>query len=125
MKTKKNKLEWAVFAASLALIGAVAAILVHQYVTGSHSPPSITITSGDAIETNGRFALPLEVRNGGDTTAEDVILEVTLSWAGGQERGEATLPYVPYRSHRRVWVTFSRDPRNGQLSSRIVGYREP
>ena len=125
MSMKKNKLEWAVFAASLALIGAVAAILVHQYVTGGHSPPSITITSGDAVETNGRFALPLEVRNGGDATAEDVTVEVTLSWGEGQERGEATLPYVPYRSHRRVWVTFSRNPRQGQVSSRVVGYREP
>jgi uncharacterized protein (TIGR02588 family) len=121
----KNTLEWAVFALSLALIAGVAGLLLRQQFTGSHSPPSIAVTAGAAVATAGGFAVPLDVRNVGDTTAVGVTIDVSLRWEGGEERGEATLPYVPYRSRRRAWVVFRQDPRDGRLAARVLGYREP
>lgn len=121
----KNTLEWAVFAISLVLIAGVAGLLLRQQFTGGQSPPSIAVTAGAAVATAGGFAVPLDVRNEGDTTAEEVTVEVSLRWEGGEERAEATLPYVPYRSRRRAWVVFPRDPRDGRLATRVLGYREP
>lgn len=122
---KKNTLEWIVFAASAALILTCVVLLVYRQLSGSGSPPSVAVQTGEIVETTGGYAVAVRVRNDGDTTAEEVAIEATLSWPGGEEHGEITLAYVPYHSHRRAWVVFTRDPRQGRLEARVIGYREP
>lgn len=122
---KKNTLEWAVFGTSLVLIASVATLLLYQHFTGGDEPASLVTTIGSAVETAGGFAVPVEVRNEGDTTAEDVRLQATLKSESGIETGEALIPYVPYRSSRRAWIAFSGDPRAGHVTVRVLGYREP
>ena len=121
----KNRLEWAVFGTSVALIVCVTLLLLYQTVTGGNEPASLVTTVGKAVETAGSYGVPIDVRNTGDVTAEDVRLRATLEFDRATETGEALLPYVPYRSSRRVWITFSRDPRGGTLTVRVLGYREP
>ena len=125
MTPQKNTLEWMVFSASVVLIAAVVGVLVYAAVTSEGRPPSVSVTSGSAIAAAGGFAVPLDIRNDGDTTAEDVQIEVTLTIGSEKERGSAVLPFVPHRSHRRAWVTFKNDPGRGTLDARVVGYREP
>lgn len=120
----KNVLEWAVFGASLALIATVVGLLLHEHFTTGSGPAEITITMGRPVAVGGAYALPLDIRNHGDTTAEDVRVAVTLN-GEASEATDVTLPYVPYRSQRRAWVTFSRDPASGKLAARVLGYREP
>ena len=122
---KKNTLEWTVFGLSLALIAGIVILLVHEHLAGENRPPSIAANVGEAVATSGGYAVPIDVRNDGDTTAEEVQVEGSLTWEGGSERGEAVLSFVPYRSERRAWIAFSHDPRNGKLEVRVVGYREP
>ena len=122
---KKNRLEWTVFGVSLVLIVGVVALLVREQVTGGQRPPVIAVSAGDAVRSGDSFAVPLDVSNEGDTTAEDVRVEAVVTWGGGTERGEALLPFVPYQSHRRAWLTFTRDPRGGTMTTRVLGYREP
>lgn len=124
MKTDKNRLEWTVFGASLALIGLVVGLLLHAHLTTGGGPADIAVTLGDPVAADGRYAVPVEVRNDGDTTAEDVQVRVSLT-GGEEETSEVTLPYVPYRSQRRAWVTFSRAPAPDRLAARVLGYREP
>ena len=125
MTARKNALEWSVFAASLALILVVVIVLVHAHVTSEDRPPSIAVSIGDAIQAPEGYAVPLLVRNEGDRTAEDVHLEVVLATAAGEERATAVISFVPHRSERRAWVTFSRDPAAGRLTLRVLGYEEP
>jgi len=122
---KKNILEWIVFAASAALILTCVGLLVYQQLSSSGSPPSVSVATGDIVETTGGYAVAVRVRNDGDTTAEEVAIQATLSWPGGEEHGKITLAYVPYHSHRRAWIVFTRDPRQGRLDARVIGYREP
>jgi uncharacterized protein (TIGR02588 family) len=122
---KKNVLEWTVFAVSAALILGCAALLVYQQISGGRAAPSIAVVTGEIRQTAGGFAVAVEVRNTGDTSAEEVGIEALLSSAGGHERAETTLAYVPYHSVRRAWLVFARDPREGQLTARVLGYREP
>ncbi|MBA2305905.1 MAG: hypothetical protein H0W08_25195 [Acidobacteria bacterium] len=121
----KNRLEWTVFAVSLALIAGVVSLLVYQHFASGDAPPSIFVTAGPAITTGGGFAVPFDIRNEGDVTAEDVRVEATLNWPGGSERGETVVPLVPYRSHRRAWIAFTRGPAGATLHPRVLGFREP
>lgn len=125
MKPKKNTLEWIVFSISVVLIAGVVGILLYGTLTSEGRPPSLSITPGPAEVTAGGFAVRLDVHNGGDTTAEDVQVEVTLTSGNEKERSSAVLPFVPHRSYRRAWVTFKTDPARGTLEARVVGYREP
>jgi uncharacterized protein (TIGR02588 family) len=123
---KKNELEWTVFGTSLAIILAVAGLLVYQIVTGGGERPALlAATIGAPLETADGYALPIDVRNEGDVTAEDVRIQATLNDSGTSQISEAVVPYVPYHAQRRVWVTFSRDPRAGTVTVRVSGYREP
>jgi uncharacterized protein (TIGR02588 family) len=122
---KKNRLEWTVFGISLALILAVAGLLVYQEITGGDSPASLVARADAPQATAGGFAVPIDVRNIGDTSAEEVRIEAALTWTGGTERGEVVVPLVPYRSKRRAWIAFSHDPRDGEITVRVLGYREP
>ena len=121
----KNRLEWTVFGVSVVLIAGVLGLLLQRHVTSGTGPAAIRITLGEAVSSGAAYAVPVEVRNSGDTTVEDVHVSVTLTGGGRGESSEVTLPYVPYRSQRRAWVTFSRQPSTGQLEARVIGYREP
>jgi uncharacterized protein (TIGR02588 family) len=125
MTLNKNVLEWTVFGASLLLIGLVAGLLVHEHFTTGDGPAEIAVTLGEPVASSGSYAVPVDVRNGGDTTAEEVHVSVALTGGGDDETSVVTLPYVPYRSQRRAWVTFSRAPSAGRLAVRVLGYREP
>lgn len=124
MKMKKNPLEWTVFGVSLVVIVTVLGLLLREHFTTGRGPAALAISLGPAVGSDGGYAVPVHVRNDGGTTAEDVHVAVTLAGAA-VEAGEVTLPYVPYRSHRRAWVMFSRDPSDGRLDARVLGYREP
>lgn len=69
--------------------------------------------------------MPLEIHNDGDRTAERVRIEASLQTPGAAERSETEVSFLPYRSHRRAWVTFTRDPSGGEIRIRVLGYEEP
>jgi len=121
---KKNALEWTVFGVSVVLITTVLGVLVHEQVTTGDRPAALAIALGEPVASTEGYAVPIEVRNDGDRTAEDVHVEVTLS-GSPLEVSDITVPYVPYRSHRRAWVQFTRDPAGARLTARVLGYREP
>lgn len=122
-RPQKNVLEWSVFGLSAALVLAIAGFLVYAHVRGANRPASIRIEAGEPVATAGGFAVPLTVFNDGDRTAEAVRIEAT--WGSEGERSETELAFVPYRSHRRAWVTFTRRPTGADIRFRVVGYRDP
>ena len=121
---KKNLLEWIVFGVSVAVIVTVAGLLLREHFTAGNRPAEIVLTVGQAVAAGQRYAVPIEVRNSGDTAAEDVQVSVTLQ-TPEPEKSDVTIPYVPSRSTRRGWVLFSRDPGTTRLEARVLGYREP
>ncbi|MGI8431668.1 MAG: hypothetical protein ACR2MW_05165 [Chthoniobacterales bacterium] len=66
------------------------------------------------------------MKNLGDETAADAHLEVTLTSPSGEsEQADLTVPYLPRHATRHAWVSFRRDPREGKLTSRVLGYQKP
>jgi uncharacterized protein (TIGR02588 family) len=125
-KVDKNSLEWAVFAVSLAALLATVGFLVWDAATADSSSPDLRVELGPPEPRSGGFAVPVTVRNLGDETAEGVRVEVTLELPGAPpEKAEIDMAFVPRRSRREGWVTFHRDPRQGRLDGRAVGYEKP
>lgn len=120
---KKNLLEWTVFGISLTLIAIVAGLLLREHFTTGDGAPDLIVMLGRAERSGQGYAIPVDVRNGGDRSAEDVQLTVTLH-SVPSEQTDITIPYVPYRSVRRVWVMLSREPGAGPLDARVTSYRE-
>ncbi len=124
-KIHKNWLEWAVFGVSAALIATVITFLVYESATLGDALPDIQLSSGAPEARSGYFAVPLEVTNKGDQTAEGVHIEVVLRAAGQEERADLEIQFLPRRGRREAWVTFKTDPRKGTLEARVLGYEKP
>lgn len=122
---RKNWLEWAVFALSIAIIAATVGFLVHGSMTLGDSPPRLEIFLGEARAERGLFLVPVVVENRGARPAAGVRVEVVLTAGQFSEQGGFDLSYSPGGSVRRGEVAFSRDPRSGTLKARAPGFEEP
>lgn len=120
----KNRLEWTVFGASLLVIVLVAGWLVTRMAGTDRPSVRLEITTAESRRASQGYDLAVDVANTGDVTAESVRIEVTVPSAGGQERRDVEIEYVPYRSKRRVWVTFDADPATNRPAARVLSYHE-
>lgn len=125
MKIHKNWLEWTVFGVSAAMIATVIGFLLYECATMGEALPDIQLHLGTPEARSGYFAVPLEVTNKGDQTAEGVHIEVLLRAGGKEERADLEVQFLPRRGVREAWVTFKSDPRNGTLEARVLGYEKP
>jgi uncharacterized protein (TIGR02588 family) len=126
MKTPaKNQLEWSVFAASAVLIVVVIGALAYFEVTRPDTPPELQVRTMSTRGSAGGFAVRVEVENRGGETAENARVEVELALDGASERSELLLAFVPRGGVRRGEVLFTKDPAQGRLLARVVGYETP
>ena len=127
MTPNKNAFEWTIFAIGLVLITLTLGYLVYDGLTRGDSPASLSVSLGEVQLQRDRLMIPVLIDNNGDTTAEDVNVEVLLRESGGEEqRAEITFPYVPRHAHRRGWVSFQKTgSKRVELEGAVVGYREP
>lgn len=120
----KNWLEWTVFGLSLLLIGVVIGVLGREALSASNTPPLLNVELGSPEQRGDSYMVPITVRNTGDHTAEQVIVEVTLEGVE-TETSELDLAYVPRGSQREGWAVFTQDPTQGQLSGRVLAFEQP
>jgi uncharacterized protein (TIGR02588 family) len=128
MKTPaKNWLEWMVFGASAVLVAATVGYLAYDAATLGDGPPRVSVTTGRAVPAPGGFALGVTVRNDGDRTAEEVMVEVEIERAdGGTERASLLVPRLPRGARSDATVILRSDPRAARaVRARPVSYREP
>jgi uncharacterized protein (TIGR02588 family) len=123
---QKNALEWIVFAASCVLVLGVVGYLGYVSMTLGDSPPKVEVTIGKAEKAGEYYRVPIEVENRGDRTAESVHIEIVLERNGKEvEKGDVDVAFLPRQSPRTIEVTFKTDPRQGELSSRVLGFEKP
>lgn len=126
MSIKKNWLEWAVFAVSLALVASALVYLAYTGATLGSEPPSIEVRLGTPERRAHNFIVPVTAFNHGDETAEGITIEVVMESGGAeQERGELSIAFLPRRAKREGWVAFQQDPNTAQLKARVLGYERP
>jgi uncharacterized protein (TIGR02588 family) len=125
-KTKKNWLEWVVFAFGLILVSVTLGYLIYAGSTMGHEPPTIEVRLGTAEKQQFSFLVPVTVINHGDETAEGVRIEVLIENSGVlKERAELDVAFLPRYATREGWVTFEQDPGANQLKARVLGYQKP
>ena len=127
VRVVKNWLEWLVFGVGLALVASTLAFLIYDGATSADTPAEVEIRLGEPRRAGQGFVVPVAVHNRGGQTAEGVTVEVVLEGGGASEpeRGEFTVAFLPRRSTREGWVSFSTDPRAGKLTARALGYEKP
>lgn len=123
----KNWLEWGVFLVSLVLLSGVVGYLVYDAVTIGSQPPTIQVELGEVIVRGEQYMLPVTVRNVGDRTAEDVIVEIALlSGAEELETAEFTAVFVARQSTANGWAVFTIDPATAdEIEARVLGFQQP
>lgn len=114
------------FAVSLVLVATTLGYLGYEILTRGSKPPDLSLTLGEPQPGRAGYVIPVLITNHGDTTAQDVRVEVRLHGPGAEEqRAELEFPFVPRHSRRRGWVTFKTKPGvNARLEGIVLGYRE-
>ena len=118
---RRTPFEWAILAVSLAATLAVMAGLVASGLTGSRGPADlrVAVTADDRPASGGR---PLEVmvENVGGTSAENVIVEVTV----GDITREVDLNLVAKGDTESATVVVPADA-TGRPRAEVVSYTSP
>lgn len=123
---EKNAVEWSVFAISAVIVALAVGYLAVAAIREKKAPPDLQITTGSAAGTRAGHRIEVKVRNAGDTSAEQVQIEVTLRRGEEEvERAELDIVYVPRKSERTGWVTFRNDPRCCSIVTRAMSYDTP
>jgi uncharacterized protein (TIGR02588 family) len=122
---KRNALEWSVFGLGLALTLAILAYLGYEAALHRPGTPEVRLVLGQPERRGNVFAVPVVAKNLSDETLEGVQLEATLRQSGEEETATFELAFLPRRSQREGWFTFTRDPGKGRLEARAIGYERP
>lgn len=117
--------EWLAAAVATAI---VVAMMVTLFIAGrrERTPPRFAIAVESVAPSGADYLVRFSIRNEGDQTGAQVIVEAELHDSGASpETSSTTFDYVPGRSVRHGGLLFRHDPRAGQLTLRPLGYREP
>jgi uncharacterized protein (TIGR02588 family) len=118
--------EWVSLVASALLILGLAGFLLYEAVQpddpyiGAQVRPLLDQTRQE----DGRYILPVEIRNPGQRTFRDLKVEVEyVSPEGKPETQDATLDYLGEGSRQRVYFYFDEDPRGLKAKAEARVYR--
>lgn len=126
MSIQKNALEWTVFAVAAAIVLASVGGLVYLTTQSGNASPDLEVRALAPQRTASGFMVPVEVRNNGDQTAEEVSVEVRLESDGQTlERSELTFAFVPRHSEREGAAMFSHDPSCCRVEARATSFEKP
>jgi uncharacterized protein (TIGR02588 family) len=117
--------EWVAGAVATAM---VISMVVTLLLAGrrEQTPPRFAVTIESVAPSGPDFLVQFSIRNDGDRTAAQVIVEGQLEGSeASPETSFTTFDYVPGGSVRRGGILFRHDPQSGQLTLRPLGFREP
>jgi len=124
-KEKKNWLELSITIISGILVLFTLGFLVYQLIYEEEKPPNIEVTLGEVLQKDGAYAIPIEARNLGTETAENLIIEILDEEGPEQKEAQITFAYLPGKSSVKGWVIFTKKPKKHNLSTHVKGYGTP
>ncbi len=120
----RTRAEWALFGVSSAVILAVVTLLVAQWAVAASGPPAFRAIAEPMRQVNGQYQVPVTVENIGNEAAAGVIVTGKLRLRGQETAAEQTLDFLSPDQKATVTFAFDRDPRSGELSVSVTGFRE-
>ena len=122
---RRNWLEWAILAASVAaIVGLVGYLLLQVVADDGPARISVEAQAAEGAPAPTGWTLPVVVRNDGGEAAGTVVIEAAATVGGEEEVAELTIELLPARSEAALVVGFSDRP-EGEVSFRLVGYESP
>lgn len=124
----RSPAEWASLVISTTVVAGLIGIIVFLYVSGGANEAIIEVRPelNQVRQEAGSYYLPVTIANVGDVTAEDVMVEVTMTGANGQEEvSEATISFLAGRASEDVIVVFNEDPRDGEVTAEVISFLSP
>jgi uncharacterized protein (TIGR02588 family) len=120
--------EWTTLGISLSILLALVGLVIYQYVAGGTAAAVIEVQPrlGEVRREGEAYYVPVDVRNRGERTAEDVRVRLSLEADGGAaESAELQVQFLAGGATEHGTVVFHSDPAGGNLSARVVSYLEP
>lgn len=118
--------EWIIGAVGLLIVVGAIGVLIYEAVAGDKSPPDVKLTVQAITPQRNGYLVKVSAENEGGQTAARVSIKAELiAQEQAIEVAETTFGYLPAHSVRDAGVFFTRDPRQGKLRLRAVGYEEP
>jgi uncharacterized protein (TIGR02588 family) len=123
---KRNWLEWAILAISVAvLVALVGYLLVAGLSNGGPAMIRAEVAAAEAADgPGGGWLVPLTVRNEGGTAAVSIVVEGTANVAGTEESSELAIDLLAADSEVELVLGFSGKP-DGEVQVRVVGFETP
>jgi uncharacterized protein (TIGR02588 family) len=118
--------EWVSFGVSLALVLALVAHLLWRMRESVSDTihASVRALLDKVSQHEGRFILPLEVKNPGARTLRDLQVRIEYRGpSGARESMDVLIDYVGQSAEQIIYAYFSQDPRSLSVRAEPLSYR--
>lgn len=124
---KRTPAEWVTFGAASFILVVIVSLVGYTWLNEKHQPPVLSISNPERIrEVNGQFYVPFEVVNTGGETAESIQIMAELRLQGEvEETGDIQIDFLSSGEKEEGAFIFRSDPRQGELTIRVAGYKLP
>lgn len=100
--------------------------LVWSAFSNANHPPNVQFNVINIEAFEQQYLVLVDVKNTGDKTASDLLLEARLTSAdGSMQSATSQVSYLAPSSSQRVGFYFTSDPAKGELTFTPIGYQEP
>jgi uncharacterized protein (TIGR02588 family) len=125
-RAKTPWLEWIASGVGLLLTLGVFGVIGWQALDNPSAPPAIVVAVERVVQVEGGYRVDVRASNRTGSAAAQVEVEGRLLVEGEEpSTSRAVFDYIPGRSSREGGLFFARDPRQGELSVRPLGYSVP
>ncbi|NJM72953.1 MAG: TIGR02588 family protein [Scytonema sp. RU_4_4] len=123
---KRTLAEWLTFGAASFILTVVVSLVGYTWLNEKDEPPVLAVNNKAIREVNEQFYVSFEVLNTGGETAESVQIMAQLQIDGEiEETGDMQIDFLSGGEKEQGAFIFKRDPRQGQLTIRVTGYKLP
>lgn len=120
--------EWTTLAISTAILLAIVGAITWLSFNGEERPPVIVVDPEmeQLREEETGYYVPVTIRNDGDRTVEDVIVQGQLVAGEGEpETAEITITFLAGGETVEGVMVFRSDPAQGKLTTGVTSYKKP
>lgn len=126
--TPRSIAEWTTLGISITILVTVLGLVTYLYLRGDEEPAVILVEPRmqEIRQDEGGYYLPVIVRNEGDPTVEEVLIEAELDTGTGQpETAQFTVNFLAGGEQVHGTFIFQHDPAEGELTARVISFQEP
>ena len=119
--------EWITFSIGLVAVIAILSLLTYLHFSSGNGDPRIAVNPqvNQITQYQGKYYLPVQVKNTGGKTAQNVIVQVQLTpQQGSPESLTFQIHFLTQQETTETTLIFNQDPSKGQINI-ISSYQLP